>query len=74
MYIVTCQAHPVLVKKGRIKYHIVRELRYIMSDRTSACGFIPFKIVYLGGYLASLLLSRSGPPVDGPKDPWPRVL
>ena len=29
--------------------------------------FVPFKIVYLGGYLAC-------PPVDGPKDPWPRVL
>ena len=26
--------------------------------------FVPFKIFCLGGY----------PPVDGPKDPWPRVL
>ncbi len=29
--------------------------------------FVPFKIFYLGGYLAC-------PPVDGPKDPWPCVL
>ncbi len=38
-YIVTCQAHPVLVKIKRIKCAV-----------------------------------HSFPPVDGPKDPWPRVL
>ena len=29
--------------------------------------FVSFKIFCLGSYLAA-------PPVDGPKDPWPRVL
>ena len=33
--------------------------------------FVPFKIFYLGGYLA---YCRSGPPVDGPKDSRPCVL
>ncbi len=47
--IVTCQTHPVLVKKGE-----------------SNVWFVPFKIWRLP--------CRSGPPVDGPKDPWPRVL
>ncbi len=43
--------------------------------------FVPFKFFYLGGYLVcstpqvgSSPVGRSGPPVDGPKDPWPRVL
>ncbi len=41
----------------------------------SSLWFVPFKICYLGGYLACLLLPcRSGQPVNGPKDPWPRVL
>ncbi len=37
------------------------------------CGSFLLNFFYLGGYLACLLL-RSGPPVDGPKDSWPRVL
>ncbi len=58
-YIVTCQAHLVLVKQ-------VNQM----------CGLF-FKGFYLGGYLSSAgwrLPCRSDPPVDGPKDPWPRVL
>ena len=43
LYIVTCQAHPVLVKKGE-----------------SNMRFVPFKIFYIGGYLACLLLSPQG--------------
>ncbi len=62
----TCQAHPVLVKKAN-----------------QICGSFLLKLFHLGGYLACLLLvssaglrlpRRSGPPLDGPKDPWPRVL
>ncbi len=34
------------------------------------CAVHSFKIFPLGGYLPC----RSGPPVDGPKDPWPHVL
>ncbi len=45
-YIVTCQAHPALVKKAN-----------------QMCGSFLFKF-----------LSMFGPPVDGPKEPWPRVL
>ncbi len=48
LYIVPCQAHPVLVKKAN-----------------QMCGSFLFK--FLSRWL-------SGPPVDGPKDPWPRVL
>ncbi len=44
--IVTCQAHPVLVKANQV------------------CG----------SSFLNFCLGRSGPPVDGPKDPWPRVL
>ncbi len=45
--------------------------------------FVLILIFCLGGYLTCLFLvnsagwrlpCRSGPPVDGPKDPWPRVL
>ncbi len=58
----TCQAHPALVKKGE-----------------SDVRFVPFNFFfYLSGYLACLLLTPQvgGSPVglDGPKDPWPRVL
>ena len=51
-YIVTCQAHPVLVKKSESNV-------WFVSLVSSAGWRLP---------------SRSGPNMDGPKDPWPRVL
>ncbi len=56
----TCQAHPVLVKKAN-------QVRGSFTENTSVrlCSSL-IKVVFfgLGGY----------PPVDGPKDPWPGVL
>ncbi len=52
----TCQAHPVLVKKAN-----------------QVCGSF-LLIFFLSRWLSSLSIVRSGPPVDGPKDPWPHVL
>ena len=45
----------------------------LVKKANQVCGLFLFKLFCLSGYLTCLLL-RSGPPVDGPKDPWPRVL
>ena len=52
-YIVTCQAHPVLVKSG---------------SNVRSVSFLNFLSVVMARIV------RSSPPVNGPNDPWPRVL
>ena len=60
-YIVTCQAHPVLVKKTN---QMCSSFLLNFLSRWLSCGVL----VNSAGWR---LPCRSGPPVDGPKYPWP---
>ncbi len=57
--IVMCQAHPALVKKAN-----------------QMCGsfLLEAPLYTVAHEMSGATVCRSGPPVDGPKDPWPRVL
>ena len=59
-YIVTCQAHPVLVNRSSVAPY------FLILSGLSVCK------PYLSWRLP--ISVRSSPPVDGLKDPWPRVL